>query len=147
MSRNEVEKLRLSASNKTALCDTLKHKYGDALVKTNAFRQRYYYELLPGVLDELQDLEQRRIELIRHGILSCIAKEREVSYFESEFCILIRIHAKPQVRRGSVTTSFGCGAGRKSELIYQKICGLLLPFSYYLQQHALVVTCSKCSGK
>jgi len=48
------------------------------LVKTNAFRQRYYYELLPGVLDELQALEQRRIELIRHGILSCIAKEREV---------------------------------------------------------------------
>lgn len=76
--RNEVEKLRLSASTKTSVCDTLKHNYADQLVKTNAFRQSYYYELLPGVLDELQALEQRRIELIRHGILSCVAKEREV---------------------------------------------------------------------
>ena len=79
VSRNEVEKLRLSHSNKTSVCDSMKHNYADQLVKTNAFRQRYYYELLPGVLDELQALEQRRIELIRHGILSCIAKEREVS--------------------------------------------------------------------
>ena len=79
--RNEVEKLRLSASTKTSVCDSLKHNYADQLVKTNAFRQSYYYELLPGVLDELQALEQRRIELIRHGILSCLAKEREVILF------------------------------------------------------------------
>ena len=79
VSRNEVEKLRLSASNKTSVCDSMKHNYADQLVKTNEFRQRYYYELLPGVLEELQALERDRIELIRHGILSCIAKEREVS--------------------------------------------------------------------
>ena len=78
VSRNEIEKLRSSAQNKTAVCDSMKHTFADQLVKTNAFRQRYYYELLPGVLDELQALEHKRIELIRHGILSCIAKERQV---------------------------------------------------------------------
>ena len=78
VSRNEIEKLRSSAQNKTAVCDSMKHTFADQLVKTNAFRQRYYYELLPGVLDELQDLEHKRIELIRHGILSCVAKERQV---------------------------------------------------------------------
>jgi len=79
VSRNEIEKLRSSAQNKTAVCDSMKHTFADQLVKTNAFRQRYYYELLPGVLDELQDLEHKRIELIRHGMLSCIAKERQVA--------------------------------------------------------------------
>ena len=79
VSRNEIEKLRNSAQNKTAVCDSMKHTFADQLVKTNAFRQRYYYELLPGVLDELQALEHKRIELIRHGILSCVAKERQVS--------------------------------------------------------------------
>ena len=62
----------------SASCDSTKHTFADQLVKTNAFRQRYYHELLPGVLDELQSMEQKRIELIRHGILSCVAKEREV---------------------------------------------------------------------
>ena len=78
VSRNEIEKLRNSAQNKTAVCDSMKHNFADQLVKTNEFRQRYYYELLPGVLDELQALEHKRIELIRHGILSCVAKERQV---------------------------------------------------------------------
>ena len=79
VSRNELSKLRLQASNSTSKCDALKHTFADELVKTNAFRQRYYYELLPGVLGELQTLEHRRIELVRQGILACVAKEMEVS--------------------------------------------------------------------
>lgn len=81
VSRNDVERYRLTASTKTNTCESTKHSFADQLVKTNEFRQRYYHNLLPSVLDELQSLELRRIELIRTGILNCISKEREVRRF------------------------------------------------------------------
>lgn len=79
--------MRLQQNNKVAACDSLKHTFADQLVKTNAFRQNYYYERLPKVLDDLQNLEQRRIELMRNGILGCVAKEREVRLKKSLVCL------------------------------------------------------------
>ena len=64
ISRNDVQKLKQTEHQKTATCEQVKHSYADRLVKTNEFTQDYYYSRLPAVLDELQDLEIKRIELI-----------------------------------------------------------------------------------
>ena len=64
---------------KIQFCDSMKQNYASQLVKTNDIRTSYYYDKLPSVINKLQDLEKNRIELIKTGILGCIAKEREVS--------------------------------------------------------------------
>ena len=65
--------------SKIQFCDSMKQNYASQLVKTNDIRTSYYYDKLPSVINKLQDLEKNRIELIKTGILGCIAKEREVS--------------------------------------------------------------------
>jgi hypothetical protein len=79
VSRNELEKLRLHSSTKSSHCDTLKLKYASVLVKTNDFQNKYYYELLPEVLNQLQEVEKSRISLIRDSLTACVSKEKEVS--------------------------------------------------------------------
>jgi hypothetical protein len=79
VSRNELEKLRLHSSTKSSHCDTLKLKYASVLVKTNDFQNKYYYELLPEVLNQLQEVEKSRISLIRDSLTACVSKENEVS--------------------------------------------------------------------
>jgi hypothetical protein len=49
------------------------------MVKTNDFRRKYYYELLPEVLNQLQDLEKTRIGVMRDSLMACVNKEKEVA--------------------------------------------------------------------
>ena len=79
VSRNELEKLRLHASTKSSHCDTLKCRYASDLVKTNEFQSKYYYEMLPEILNQLQDLERTRISVMRDSLMSCVNKEKEVT--------------------------------------------------------------------
>ena len=79
VSRNELEKLRLHASTKNSHCDTIKCKYASVLVKTNDFQSKYYYQLLPEILNQLQDVEKLRISIIKDSLMSCVSKEKEVS--------------------------------------------------------------------
>ena len=79
VSRNELEKLRLHASTKSSHCDTLKCKYASVLVKTNDFQNKYYYDLLPEILNQLQEVEKTRIGLMRNSLKSCVSKEKEVT--------------------------------------------------------------------
>ena len=48
-------------------------------MKTNDFQSKYYYEMLPEVLNQLQEVERTRIGLLRDSLLACVAKEKEVS--------------------------------------------------------------------
>ena len=41
--------------------------------------RRYYSDSLPRLLDGLQRSEEQRIEVLRSSVMSCVAKEREVS--------------------------------------------------------------------
>jgi len=79
ISRNDLNKLKESMNAKIQFSDSMKQNYASQLVKTNEIRTSYYYEKLPTVINKLQDLEKTRIELIRTGILDCLAKEREVT--------------------------------------------------------------------
>ena len=81
ISRNDLNKLKESMNAKIQFSDSMKQNYASQLVKTNEIRTSYYYEKLPTVINKLQDLEKTRIELIRTGILDCLAKEREVSTY------------------------------------------------------------------
>ena len=81
ISRNDLNKQKEAMASKIQFCETMKHNYASQLVKTNDIRTSYYYDQLPSVIRQLQDLEKNRIELIRTGILDCLAKEREVSYY------------------------------------------------------------------
>ena len=59
-------------------CDSAKGKYASQLVKTNEFQSKYYKSYLPKVLEGLQLLEQQRINTLRHAIIKCVAKEKEL---------------------------------------------------------------------
>ncbi len=73
------------AANKTSQsCDAAKGKYASQLVKTNDFQQQYYRELLPKVLEGLEDMERERLELFREALMRCVAKEIEVRERERE---------------------------------------------------------------
>ena len=78
VTKNEVSKLKLQATQKAQQCETAKTKYASQLVKTNDFQHKYYTTLLPRVLEGLQGLEKQRIEVIRSSIMSCVTKEKEV---------------------------------------------------------------------
>ena len=78
VTKNEVGKLQTLKIQKSQLCDEAKGKYASQLVKTNEFQSKYYLEKLPQVLNDLQRLEETRIEHLRDEILACAGKEREV---------------------------------------------------------------------
>lgn len=52
---------------------------GCLIFQTNEAQQKYYYNLLPNILNQLQDLERSRIEHFRDSLKSCAMKEINVA--------------------------------------------------------------------
>ena len=53
-------------------------EYGDQLGKTNAEQREYFDVSLPGLLSSLQDVDCKRIELVRIVLESVVAAERKM---------------------------------------------------------------------
>ena len=78
-SKNEMKKLGIHASIKTSNCDSMKALYADQMLKSNTAQGRFYHDHLPSVLNELQRLEQTRIQILSHSVKKMVAREREVA--------------------------------------------------------------------
>lgn len=75
----DLKKLSMQASAKTAACDSMKGHYAQQMYRTNDARHRHYFQLLPGVLGELEAMEKNRIALFNNCLLEMVSKEREVA--------------------------------------------------------------------
>jgi len=76
---NELKKLGMQRSVKASNCESMKAQYADQMLKTNAAQSQHYNSLLPNVLNDLQGLEQSRIQLLCQSVRSMVAKEQEVA--------------------------------------------------------------------
>lgn len=78
LSRAEVEKQRKNSTLKAQQCDDAKNEYAYQLQQTNIDQEKYYTEDSPLVLNNIQDLEHRRIKSFRDFILKSVQIERDV---------------------------------------------------------------------
>merc|ERR1712226_512838 len=79
VTRNDIKKLNMQMQAKTSHCDTMKGQYANQMLKTNDARNRFYGQLLPSVLNELQKMEETRIGLMNQSVRELIGKEREIA--------------------------------------------------------------------
>jgi len=78
LSRAEVEKQRVNSTIKSQQCDDSKNEYANQLQKTNQAQTKYYTEDSPSVLQNFQDLEEKRIKCIKNFFVKSVEVEREV---------------------------------------------------------------------
>merc|ERR1719412_1674811 len=79
VTKNDIKKLNMQMQAKTSHCDTMKGQYANQMLKTNDARNRFYGQLLPNVLNELQRMEETRIALLTQSVREMIGKEREIA--------------------------------------------------------------------
>lgn len=78
LSRAEVEKQRVNSTLKSQQCEDSKNEYANQLQKTNQTQTKYYTEDSPSVLQNFQDLDEKRIKCIKNFIIKSVEVEREV---------------------------------------------------------------------
>lgn len=78
LSRAEVEKQRVNNNNKNQQFEDAKNEYASQLQKTNEAQAKYYDHFQPQVMQNFQDLDERRIKYIRNFILTSVNIERDV---------------------------------------------------------------------
>merc|ERR1719384_642249 len=79
VTKNDIKKLNMQMQTKTSHCDAMKGQYANQMLKTNDARNRFYGQLLPNVLNELQRMEETRIGLLLQSIREMVAKERDIA--------------------------------------------------------------------
>ncbi|TRY73831.1 hypothetical protein TCAL_01926 [Tigriopus californicus] len=76
--KNDISKLKKASNDKSRLCENAKGDYARQLVKTNDTQHKHYLERLPSLINDLQVLDQDRIEFIRSAILTKMSKRSEI---------------------------------------------------------------------
>ena len=79
LSRKEIAKLKSFSNSRSAQHEDYKGVYASQLVKTNKYQEKYYYKDLPGVINNLQNIEIDRIEYFKHALNQCVAAEKQVA--------------------------------------------------------------------
>ena len=74
----QVEKQRVNKHNKNQQFEDAKNEYASQLQKTNEAQAKYYDHFQPQVMQNFQDLDERRIKYIRNFILTSVNIERDV---------------------------------------------------------------------
>ncbi|GIY26344.1 formin-binding protein 1 [Caerostris darwini] len=66
LSRADVEKARLHAQLKNRTAEDYKTDYANQLQKTNELQRLHFYDLMPNIFQQLQDMDERRICCIQN---------------------------------------------------------------------------------
>ena len=77
-SRMDIRKHETIHNQKVRACDTLKAEYANHLCEANKVKSKFYNEQLPNVLNNLQLLEEKRINSYREFLKDSISIETEV---------------------------------------------------------------------
>ncbi|KFD48625.1 hypothetical protein M513_10480 [Trichuris suis] len=78
LSRAEVEKARSNSIARTQQAESAKSTYASELGKTNDYQRQFYSELLPNVLQKLQEMDEDRIGQVRRLFCVCVEVESSV---------------------------------------------------------------------
>lgn len=78
LSRAEVEKTKNVMMQKIQHCDSCKTEYASELQKTNQCQTEHFTSTYPKALQELQNLEQKRLEKLKYFIMQLADTERSV---------------------------------------------------------------------
>jgi len=79
ISRQDVDKMRAMSNKKTRESDDSKAQYAHQLIETNKIQYKYYYKLLPNLLNNLQSLDVGNCEFFKKTFNKCIEKEKDVN--------------------------------------------------------------------
>jgi formin-binding protein 1 len=77
-SRMDIRKQQTIYEQKLRTCDSLKADYANHLCEANKVKGKYYNEQLPSVLNNLQMLEEKRINSYKEYLIDSISIETEV---------------------------------------------------------------------
>ncbi|KAG1666607.1 Formin-binding protein 1 [Nymphon striatum] len=78
LSRAEVEKARSLASSKNQVSESSKNDYANQLQKFNDLQKLHYNELMPTIFQQLQELDEKRMEKIQNFIKTASGIEKQV---------------------------------------------------------------------
>ncbi|XP_052222309.1 formin-binding protein 1-like isoform X3 [Dreissena polymorpha] len=78
LSRADVEKTRQTSLRKTQEAEESKNEYASQLQTTNRFQHEYYTMLMPQVFQQLQDVDEKRISMVKTVIEGSAALENSV---------------------------------------------------------------------
>uniref|UniRef100_A0A5S6QVQ9 SH3 domain-containing protein n=1 Tax=Trichuris muris TaxID=70415 RepID=A0A5S6QVQ9_TRIMR len=78
LSRADVKKAKLNYMSRTQQADDTKATYASELEKTNNYQKQFYSELLPNVLQKLQQMDEDRITQVRRLFCMCVEVESSV---------------------------------------------------------------------
>ncbi|KAF4520277.1 hypothetical protein B566_EDAN010223 [Ephemera danica] len=76
LSRAVVEKARMSMVMRTQQCEDCKSEYANQLHKTNELQHQHYALLVPEVLRQMQELDERRVRAVRGFMVQSVKVER-----------------------------------------------------------------------
>ncbi|XP_031778638.1 formin-binding protein 1-like isoform X2 [Nasonia vitripennis] len=79
LSRAEVEKQRMNMNMKTQQSEEAKTEYAKQLQTTNDMQNQHYHTAMPGVFQNLQELDEKRIKNMRNYMLKSVEIERSVA--------------------------------------------------------------------
>ncbi|KAF7637541.1 hypothetical protein Mgra_00003057 [Meloidogyne graminicola] len=78
LSRHDVDKAKMTANNKSTICEQGKQNYAAQLSSTNQAKNDFYNILLPKLLEEMRQLEIERIDFTRQIMLESVKAETDV---------------------------------------------------------------------
>ncbi|XP_054712717.1 formin-binding protein 1 homolog [Uloborus diversus] len=81
LSRIELEKARLNSISKQQASENAKVEYEEQLHMTNEAQRQHYYELMPKVFQDLQDMDEKRIISFQNLMKQTTAVQRQVIPF------------------------------------------------------------------
>ncbi|XP_059483158.1 cdc42-interacting protein 4 homolog isoform X3 [Neocloeon triangulifer] len=77
LSRAVVEKARINMVAKNQQCEEAKKDYANQLEKTNELQHQHYSALIPEVLRQLQELDERRVRSIKGFMIKSVEVEKK----------------------------------------------------------------------
>ncbi|XP_071040354.1 formin-binding protein 1 homolog isoform X2 [Parasteatoda tepidariorum] len=84
LSRIELEKARLNSISKQQSAEDSKQDYSNQLQKSNEAQKQHYFELMPKVFQDLQDMEEKRILYFQTLMKNTTDVQRQVLPFISK---------------------------------------------------------------
>jgi len=78
LSRADVEKQRMNSNIKRQQMDDSKNEYANQMQKTNELQRQFYADLMPGVFQALQDMDERRVKCIQTFMRKSAQTEQDV---------------------------------------------------------------------
>lgn len=78
MSRADVEKAKNTMVQRQQVCEESKNEYASELQKTNTVQHEHYEVIVPQVFQELQEMEEKRVNKVQELIRGCSDVERNI---------------------------------------------------------------------